>query len=234
MLHTVHTDQGTEEQEQAGDGGEGDRAGRRLLANSVGRQATPRYATPEQLQGTLASNKRCVPEQCCVRDRQHSGCWPEMECGLAIGRRIRGGRCQSWRPSSRRIGRAMRAVLCLWALPGLAGVHWDRAMPFQGPANPAWALTITGSFSASTTYQCQFAPLATEGNPILTSAFSPEAGAASLVCTTPQWTYAAQRTRLSVLDVTTATPIAGPGGTAEVITYVRALSLFASSFLCTF
>ena len=191
--------------------------------------ARQRHDTQRQDNARALSPRTALPEQCCVRDRQHSGCWPEMECGPAIGRRIRGGRCQSWRPSSRRIGRAMRAVLCLWALPGLAGVHWDRAMPFQGPANPAWALTITGSFSASTTYQCQFAPLATEGNPILTSAFSPEAGAASLVCTTPEWTYAAQRTRLSVLDVTTATPIAGPGGTAEVITYVRALSILACS-----
>lgn len=172
----------------------------------------------------LRSQRSCasVSERRCVSERQHRHGWPGKDRGLAGEGNVREGRWRRHRPPWRRIGRAMRILLCLCALPGLAGMHWDRAMPFQGPANPPWALTITGAFSSSATYKCQFAPLATEGNPILTSAFSPEAGASSLVCTTPQWTYGAQRTRLSVIDAASATPIAGPGGTAEVITYVIA------------
>jgi hypothetical protein len=134
------------------------------------------------------------------------------------------GRTRHRAPASRRVRATIWAALCLCTLPGLAGVQWDRAMPFQGPANPSWQLTITGSFSAGATYKCKFSPLETEGNPIETGAFSPAAGATSLVCDTPQWTYAAQRSRLSVIAAATAAPIAGPGGTAEVITYVSASS----------
>jgi hypothetical protein len=113
------------------------------------------------------------------------------------------------------------ALLCMCALPGLAGIQWDKAMPFEGRAEGGWPLTVTGSFTAAATYKCQFAPMETSGVSFIASdPVAPSAGATRIVCTTPRWSLAAQRTRLSVLDAATSTPVAGPGGTAEVITYV--------------
>jgi hypothetical protein len=141
---------------------------------------------------------------------------------LAHGVR-RGGVATSRRPQRCGYPRSVcaPALLCVCALPGLAGIQWDKAMPFEGRAEGGWPLTVTGSFTAAATYKCQFAPLETSGVSFIASdPVAPSAGATRIVCTTPRWSLAAQRTRLSVLDAATSTPVASPGGTAEVITYV--------------
>jgi hypothetical protein len=121
---------------------------------------------------------------------------------------------------ARSIGAAhsLRILLCSCAITTLSGQQWDAAMPFEGLAQGNWALTVTGSFNAVSTYKCQFAPTISTQSPITSNAFAPTGS--SVVCTTPEWTYAAQATRLKVLDAATNIPIPGPGGTAESITYV--------------
>ena len=131
---------------------------------------------------------------------------------------------------------ALILLISLCALPHLTGVQWDRAMPFEGLAEGGWALTVTGSFSGATTYTCRWSPIATTGAAVASIPVAPAAGHTSVVCLTPEWSYAAQRTTLSILDATTGTRIAGPGGTAEVITFVLALpppplSVFEASSL---
>lgn len=112
------------------------------------------------------------------------------------------------------------ALLIMCAIPSLAGVQWDKALPFEGLSSGGWALTVSGSFATGATYKCSFAPAETEGQPIVSNAFATSAGNTQVVCTTPEWTRAAQRSTLSVLDAATTAPIAGPGGTAAIITYV--------------
>jgi hypothetical protein len=112
------------------------------------------------------------------------------------------------------------ALLSMCAIPSLVGVQWDKALPFEGLSSGGWALTVTGSFATGATYQCSFAPAETGGQPIASNAFATSAGDTQVVCTTPEWTRAAQRTTLSVVDAATSAPIAGPGGTAAIITYV--------------
>jgi hypothetical protein len=92
-------------------------------------------------------------------------------------------------------------------------------MPFEGRAEGGWPLTVTGSFTAAATYKCQFAPMETSGSYFMSDPVAPSAGATSIVCTTPRWSLAAQRTKLSVLDAATSTLVAGPVGSAEIITY---------------
>jgi hypothetical protein len=135
----------------------------------------------------------------------------------------RGGLATSRRPShSCGYPRSVcSALLCVCALPGLAGIQWDKATPFEGRAEGGWPLTVTGSFTAAATYKCQFAPMETSSVSFIASdPVAPSAGATCIVCTTPRWSLAAQRARLSVLDAATSTPVAGPGGSAEIITYV--------------
>ena len=116
------------------------------------------------------------------------------------------------------------ALLCVCALPSLAGIQWDRAMPFEGRAEGGWKLTVSGSFSAAPAkYKCEFAPIETSGGSIASDPVTLGAEVSgAIVCDTPQWgdQFAAQRTRLRVVDDTTSSPVAGPGGTAEIITYV--------------
>jgi len=141
----------------------------------------------------------------------------------AAGRSLRTVERRAASISSRRYqNRGVLALsLLLCALPSVVNVQWDRAQPFEGRAQGGWLLTITGAFSDAATYKCKFTPLETAGAPIVSDAFSPDAANAKVVCTTPEWVYAAQRTRLSVLNVASSeAPIAGPGGTAEIITYV--------------
>lgn len=126
----------------------------------------------------------------------------------------RGGR-------SIRAANSLRILLCVCAITTLSGQQWDAAMPFEGLAQGNWALTVTGSFNAASTYKCQFAPTISTQSPITSNAFAPTGS--SVVCTTPEWTLAAQATRLRVLDAATNIPIPGPGGTAESITYVAFL-----------
>ena len=146
----------------------------------------------------------------------------------------RGGVATSRRPShSCGYPRSVfSALLCVCALPGLAGIQWDKAMPFEGRAEGGWPLTVTGSFTAAATYKCQFAPMETSGSYFMSDPVAPSAGATSIVCTTPRWSLAAQRTRLSVLDAATSTPVASPGGTAEVITYVLRPAPVCNRRLC--
>ncbi|MGB1595239.1 MAG: IPT/TIG domain-containing protein, partial [Promethearchaeia archaeon] len=115
-------------------------------------------------------------------------------------------------------GPAIFAFFCLGALPRMAGVQWDRASPFSVSAKGGDLLTITGAFETSATYECEFSPLEIGSSTVTSAAFAPE-DSTKVVCTTPQWDRAAQRTRLRVLDQGTTQPIAGPGDPAAIITF---------------
>lgn len=115
-------------------------------------------------------------------------------------------------------GPATFAFFCLGALPRMAGVQWDRASPFSVSAKGGDLLTITGAFETSATYECEFSPLEIGSSTVTSAAFAPE-DSTKVVCTTPQWDRAAQRTRLRVLDQGTTQPIAGPGDPAAIITF---------------
>jgi predicted anti-sigma-YlaC factor YlaD len=155
-----------------------------------------------------------------ARARECAACASTLASAAQAHGVRRGGVATSRRPSGY-LRSVCSALLCVCALPGLAGIQWDKAMPFEGRAEGGWPLTVTGSFTAAATYQCQFAPMETSGVSFIASdPVAPSAGATCIVCTTPRWSLAAQRTRLSVLDAATSTPVAGPGGSAEIITYV--------------
>jgi hypothetical protein len=187
-----------------------------------------------------AGNPRASSLDCCcqaaVRRGERAGAQDREARGRSPAHGVRrGGVTTSRRPQRCGYPRSVcaSALLCVCALPGLAGIQWDKAMPFEGRAEGGWPLTVTGSFTAAATYKCQFAPLETSGVSFIASdPVAPSAGATRIVCTTPRWSLAAQRTRLSVLDAATSTPVASPGGTAEVITYVLRPAPVCNRRLC--